>query len=149
MGVPSISIMLHELIKLLHHAQCRDVVLFRLGTSGGVGKTWLFFLLPTVFLNIDFHLEKSYKTIVMYHLQVWLQARWWSLIKQWTTLSVPSLNKLFWVKLSLGALSWMKELPTSFCNAPRRKTFQPSLETLCAPMTSTKVLSKTSFIIHF
>lgn len=38
MGVPSISIMLHELIKLLHHAQCRDVVLFRLGTSGGVGN---------------------------------------------------------------------------------------------------------------
>uniref|UniRef100_A0A672HUA2 Uridine phosphorylase n=1 Tax=Salarias fasciatus TaxID=181472 RepID=A0A672HUA2_SALFA len=37
MGVPSISIMLHELIKLLHHAQCQDVVLFRLGTSGGVG----------------------------------------------------------------------------------------------------------------
>lgn len=39
MGVPSISIMLHELIKLLHHAQCRDVVLFRLGTSGGVGES--------------------------------------------------------------------------------------------------------------
>lgn len=39
MGVPSISIMLHELIKLLHHAQCRDVILFRLGTSGGVGKS--------------------------------------------------------------------------------------------------------------
>lgn len=39
MGVPSISIMLHELIKLLHHAQCRDVVLFRLGTSGGIGKS--------------------------------------------------------------------------------------------------------------
>lgn len=38
MGVPSISIMLHELIKLLHHAQCRDVVLFRLGTSGGIGE---------------------------------------------------------------------------------------------------------------
>lgn len=38
MGVPSISIMLHELIKLLHHAQCRDVILFRLGTSGGVGR---------------------------------------------------------------------------------------------------------------
>lgn len=38
MGVPSISIMLHELIKLLHHAQCHNVVLFRLGTSGGVGE---------------------------------------------------------------------------------------------------------------
>ncbi|KAG9271673.1 uridine phosphorylase 2 isoform X1 [Astyanax mexicanus] len=37
MGVPSISIMLHELIKLLYHARCRDVVLFRIGTSGGIG----------------------------------------------------------------------------------------------------------------
>ncbi|KAJ8253339.1 hypothetical protein GJAV_G00211820 [Gymnothorax javanicus] len=37
MGVPSMSIMLHELIKLLHHAHCRDVILFRIGTSGGVG----------------------------------------------------------------------------------------------------------------
>lgn len=45
MGVPSISIMLHELIKLLHHAQCRDVVLFRLGTSGGVGKYLFFFVI--------------------------------------------------------------------------------------------------------
>lgn len=41
MGVPSISIMLHELIKLLHHAQCHDVILFRLGTSGGVGKNMI------------------------------------------------------------------------------------------------------------
>ncbi|KAJ8255769.1 hypothetical protein COCON_G00196330 [Conger conger] len=37
MGVPSMSIMLHELIKLLHHARCRDVILIRIGTSGGVG----------------------------------------------------------------------------------------------------------------
>ncbi|KAL0963776.1 hypothetical protein UPYG_G00313410 [Umbra pygmaea] len=37
MGVPSISIMLHELIKLLHHARCHDVIVFRIGTSGGVG----------------------------------------------------------------------------------------------------------------
>ncbi|XP_053327559.1 uridine phosphorylase 2 [Spea bombifrons] len=37
MGVPSISIMLHELIKLLHHAKCRDVTIIRIGTSGGIG----------------------------------------------------------------------------------------------------------------
>ncbi|XP_010889115.1 uridine phosphorylase 2 [Esox lucius] len=37
MGCPSISIMLHELIKLVHHARCHNVVLFRIGTSGGVG----------------------------------------------------------------------------------------------------------------
>lgn len=48
MGVPSISIMLHELIKLLHHAQCSDVVLIRLGTSGGVGKNIAFFVLKVL-----------------------------------------------------------------------------------------------------
>ncbi|XP_023680094.1 uridine phosphorylase 1 [Paramormyrops kingsleyae] len=37
MGVPSISIMLHELIKLLHHARCIDVTVLRIGTSGGIG----------------------------------------------------------------------------------------------------------------
>ncbi|NWU83629.1 UPP2 phosphorylase, partial [Onychorhynchus coronatus] len=37
MGTPSISIMLHELIKLLHHAKCRDVTIIRIGTSGGLG----------------------------------------------------------------------------------------------------------------
>ncbi|XP_074684522.1 uridine phosphorylase 2 isoform X6 [Strix aluco] len=36
MGIPSISIMLHELIKLLHHAKCRDVTIIRIGTSGGL-----------------------------------------------------------------------------------------------------------------
>ncbi|XP_072454228.1 uridine phosphorylase 1 [Notamacropus eugenii] len=37
MGVPSIGIMLHELIKLLYHAKCSDVVVIRIGTSGGIG----------------------------------------------------------------------------------------------------------------
>ncbi|XP_004674934.1 PREDICTED: uridine phosphorylase 2 [Condylura cristata] len=37
MGIPSISIMLHELIKLLHHARCSDVTIIRIGTSGGLG----------------------------------------------------------------------------------------------------------------
>ncbi|KAK9410649.1 uridine phosphorylase 2 [Crotalus adamanteus] len=37
MGIPSISIVLHELIKLLHHAKCCDVTIIRIGTSGGLG----------------------------------------------------------------------------------------------------------------
>uniref|UniRef100_A0A8B9S9J3 Uridine phosphorylase 2 n=1 Tax=Apteryx owenii TaxID=8824 RepID=A0A8B9S9J3_APTOW len=37
MGIPSISVMLHELIKLLHRAKCRDVTIIRIGTSGGLG----------------------------------------------------------------------------------------------------------------
>ncbi|NXL88501.1 UPP2 phosphorylase, partial [Alectura lathami] len=36
MGIPSTSIMLHELIELLHHAKCRDVTTIRIGTSGGL-----------------------------------------------------------------------------------------------------------------
>ena len=38
MGVPSIAIMLHELIKLLYHARCSGVTLIRIGTSGGIGQ---------------------------------------------------------------------------------------------------------------
>ncbi|KAB0375687.1 hypothetical protein FD755_012330 [Muntiacus reevesi] len=37
MGVPSIAILLHELIKLLYHARCSGVTLIRIGTSGGIG----------------------------------------------------------------------------------------------------------------
>lgn len=46
MGIPSIAIMLHELIKLLHHARCTDVTIIRIGTSGGIGKLiiWMCFL---------------------------------------------------------------------------------------------------------
>lgn len=37
MGQPSISILLHELIKLMYHAAVKDPIFFRLGTCGGLG----------------------------------------------------------------------------------------------------------------
>lgn len=37
MGLPSLSIMLNELFKMLHYAGVTDVTLIRIGTSGGVG----------------------------------------------------------------------------------------------------------------
>ncbi|XP_053121684.1 uridine phosphorylase 1-like isoform X2 [Hemicordylus capensis] len=37
MGIPSIAIMLHELIKLLYHSKCSNVTIIRIGTSGGIG----------------------------------------------------------------------------------------------------------------
>lgn len=37
MGCPSLSILLNELIKLIHYAECKDVTFFRIGTCGGVG----------------------------------------------------------------------------------------------------------------
>lgn len=35
--MPSMSILLNELFKLLHHAGAQDVEFFRLGTCGGIG----------------------------------------------------------------------------------------------------------------
>ena len=38
MGVPSITILLHELIKLLKYANAHNPVIIRIGTSGGIGS---------------------------------------------------------------------------------------------------------------
>jgi len=37
MGAPSLSILLHELAKLLHYAEATDVTFMRMGTCGGLG----------------------------------------------------------------------------------------------------------------
>lgn len=37
MGTPSVSILLHELIKLMYHAKCVDPIFIRIGTCGGIG----------------------------------------------------------------------------------------------------------------
>lgn len=37
MGVPSLSILLHEITKLMYHARVRDPIFIRIGTSGGIG----------------------------------------------------------------------------------------------------------------
>nr|CAB3267524.1 uridine phosphorylase 2 [Phallusia mammillata] len=36
-GNPSLSVVLNEMLKLIHHAGCTDVSFFRIGTSGGLG----------------------------------------------------------------------------------------------------------------
>ncbi|XP_018015610.1 uridine phosphorylase 1 isoform X1 [Hyalella azteca] len=37
MGIPSVGILLHEIIKLMYHAGVKDPIFFRLGTCGGIG----------------------------------------------------------------------------------------------------------------
>ena len=37
MGMPSMSILLHEVTKMLHYSKATDVTYFRLGSSGGIG----------------------------------------------------------------------------------------------------------------
>ncbi|XP_063912547.1 uridine phosphorylase 1-like [Zophobas morio] len=37
MGVPSIGILLHEIIKLMYHAKVKNPIFFRIGTCGGIG----------------------------------------------------------------------------------------------------------------
>jgi len=36
-GCPSLSVVLNEIIKLIHYAECKDVTFFRIGTCGGLG----------------------------------------------------------------------------------------------------------------
>ncbi|OWF54927.1 Uridine phosphorylase 1 [Mizuhopecten yessoensis] len=36
-GMPSLSVVFNEIVKLMHYAKCRDVTFFRIGTSGGIG----------------------------------------------------------------------------------------------------------------
>ncbi|XP_065527262.1 uridine phosphorylase 2 isoform X1 [Lathamus discolor] len=55
MGIPSISIMLHELIKLLHYAKCQDVTIIRIGTSGGLG------IKPGTVVITDTAVDSSFK----------------------------------------------------------------------------------------
>ena len=35
--MPSIGILLHELIKLMYHAKAKNPIFFRIGTCGGIG----------------------------------------------------------------------------------------------------------------
>ena len=37
MGMPSVGILLHEMIKLMYHARVKNPTFFRLGTCGGIG----------------------------------------------------------------------------------------------------------------
>lgn len=37
MGIPSVGILLHEVVKLMYHARVRDPIFFRIGTCGGIG----------------------------------------------------------------------------------------------------------------
>lgn len=36
-GAPSVGILLHELIKIMHYAKCQNPIFFRMGTCGGIG----------------------------------------------------------------------------------------------------------------
>ncbi|KAK1789069.1 hypothetical protein P4O66_015023, partial [Electrophorus voltai] len=110
MGAPSISIMLHELIKLLYHSRCRDVILFRIGTSGGIG------LAPgTVVITdkaVDSFFRPQFEQVV--------------------------LGKV--IVRSRRCQSWMRACPKSFCSVPRNCLTSPLLlPTPCAHMTSMKV----------
>lgn len=37
MGTPSLGILLHEILKLMYHARCKDPIFIRIGTCGGIG----------------------------------------------------------------------------------------------------------------
>eukprot|EP00941_MAST-03F_sp_MAST-3F-sp1_P004385 g4385.t1 len=63
MGVPSTSILLHEITKLLSHAGVRDPAYIRLGTSGGIGVEPGTVVITTE--AVDGLLEPSYKLPIL------------------------------------------------------------------------------------
>lgn len=63
MGNPSMGIMLNEVIKLLHYAKAQNVIMFRLGTSGGIGVPPGTAVITTGVLNAE--LSESYIIYVM------------------------------------------------------------------------------------
>lgn len=62
-GMPSMSIILHELTKVLHYAGCKDVTYVRIGTSGGIGVTPGTIVVASEGLNTE--CEKKYETTVL------------------------------------------------------------------------------------
>lgn len=64
MGAPSVGILLHELIKLMYHARCKDPIFIRIGTCGGIGIEG-----GTVILSdetVDGMLRNVYEVVSLY-----------------------------------------------------------------------------------
>ena len=59
MGFGSLSIAMHELIKMLHYADARDVSFLRLGTCGGVGQVKIYSGGPFSPKNVENRAKKS------------------------------------------------------------------------------------------
>ncbi|CAD6994327.1 unnamed protein product [Ceratitis capitata] len=63
MGNPSISILLHELIKLMYHAKCKNPVFIRLGTCGGLGVPGGTVVISDGVLNDKLNAEHEFKIL--------------------------------------------------------------------------------------
>ena len=59
MGFGSLSIAMHELIKMLHYADARDVSFLRLGTCGGVGQVKIYSGGPFSPKNVENRAKKN------------------------------------------------------------------------------------------
>ena len=64
MGVPSLSILMHEVIKLLWHAGVDDAIFFRIGTCGGIALESGSVVVSTKVL--DGCLQPFHETVILY-----------------------------------------------------------------------------------
>lgn len=62
-GSPSISVVLHEIMKLMHHARAEDPVFLRLGTCGGLGLPPGSLVITTV--SVDGMLQPYQELVVL------------------------------------------------------------------------------------
>lgn len=93
MGVPSVGILLHEIIKLMYHAKCKDPIFIRIGTCGGVGVEG-----GTVCITeeaVDGLLRNTYE-----------------LVGKWDCPATFSSYYMFFLSLILPVDSWQNSQPT-------------------------------------
>ena len=97
MGTPSVSILLHEMIKLMYHARCQDPIFIRIGTCGGIGVEG-----GTVIITedaLDGHLRNAHEFV-----STSLQITFYKI-----SLNVFYLNcRQFWAKRSCVPQNWTK-----------------------------------------
>ncbi|EDW80813.2 uncharacterized protein Dwil_GK11364 [Drosophila willistoni] len=88
LGAPSISILLNELIKLMHHAHCNSMTFIRIGQSGGVGvRPGTVIVSEQVF---DAQLRNSHEVVVMGKPRLWPTKLDGQLAKELTEMNIPA-----------------------------------------------------------
>lgn len=68
MGVSSLIILLHEMIKLVAYAKCKNPIFIRIGSSGGIGVDGGSVVVSTRavdgMLNEDYELVCNFETVI-------------------------------------------------------------------------------------
>ena len=137
MGVPSLSILLHEIFKMLWHAGVEDATFFRIGTCGGIN-------LPpgTVVVSegaLDGKLQPVHENVNKYITYVGIIHLIYIIHRAPCWLFNNYYHRLFWVKLCRMMQNWTLIWRTRYWIWGKVYPLKLLLEILSAQMIFTKV----------